>query len=581
MSRSKGSKDRSSELDRKLEVVIQTGLLLTKSIDLESIVQSATDAGLELSGAQFGAFFYNIINSAGESKVLYTLSGIDREEFARFSTSGDMAAFAPAFDSKEIIRSADITKDFEFDNNAPFHGLLRGHPRIRSYLAVPVKNVTGEVLGGLYYAHEEVDVFEQSSEDLVATVAAQAAVAIENLRLRDQLTNRMGDLQRAQQAQREASKQLGELAAIVASSDDAILSKDLNGIITSWNQAATRVLGYSREEMIGASILKLIPEHLHGDEQVILGKIRTGERIDHFETVRRTKSGELLEVSLTISPVRDNTGTITGASKILRDISGRKRFEISLLQAEKIAAAGRMAATIAHEINNPLEAVVNLLYLLRSSVQNEEGIGYLQAAESELTRVSHIARQTLGFYREHAAATKSSLTEVAEQAIKIYEPRCSASGIRIESSLQSSTKIVLRRGEMMQVVSNLIANALYAMPSGGTLRISVRDSEPPQEGVIVVIADNGVGIPADNLSRVFEAFFTTRSAIGTGIGLFVAKQFIEGHGGTIEIKSHVEPENHGTIVSIFLPLHTTYENAPGVPHARGAETQPVRLDLVR
>jgi PAS domain S-box-containing protein len=543
-------------------------------------VQSATDAGLELCGAQFGAFFYTVINSAGESNLLYTLSGIDREELARFSAPLNIAAFAPAFNGTEIVRSADITKDPGCQDNSPFDGILREHP-VRSYLAVPVINLTGEVLGGLYYGHEDIDVFEQSSEDLVATVAAQAAVAIENIRLRDQLTNKIGDLQKAQQAQREASKQLGELAAIVASSDDAILSKDLNGIITSWNQAATRVFGYSREEMIGASILKLIPEHLHTDEQVIIAKIRAGERIDHFETVRLTKSGELLEVSLTVSPVRDNTGTITGASKILRDISGRKRFEISLLQAEKIAAAGRMAATIAHEINNPLEAVVNLLYLLRSSVQNEEGIGYLQTAESELTRVSHIARQTLGFYREHAAATKSSLTELAEQAIKIYEPRCSASGIRLESSLRSSKKVVLRRGEMMQVISNLIANAMYAMPSGGTLQISVRDSETPQEGVIVVIADDGIGISADNLSRVFDAFFTTRSAIGTGIGLFVAKQFIEGHGGRIEIESHVEPDNHGTIVSVFLPLHTAYENASDAPHARDAETQAVHLSLGR
>lgn len=357
------------------------------------------------------------------------------------------------------------------------------------------------------------------------------------------------------------TRQAGDLAAIVVSSEDAIIGKDLNGIITSWNQAATRILGYSREEMIGASILKLIPEDLHSSETIILEKIRAGERIEHFETVRLTRSGELLDVSLTISPVRDENGTIVGASKILRDISNRKHIERSLLQAEKIAAAGRMAATIAHEINNPLEAVVNLLYLLRPFVQDRKGISYLDAAESELIRVSYIARQTLGFYREHTSVSSASVAELAEHAITIYEPRCASIGIRIETSLQSTRKIVLRRGEIMQVISNLIANSIQAMPSGGTLQISVRDAAPANtaEGIVFSIRDSGVGIAKEHLPRIFDAFFTTRKSIGTGIGLFVAKQFVEGHGGRIEVESSVRPEDHGTTVSVFLPLHTAYE----------------------
>jgi PAS domain S-box-containing protein len=420
------------------------------------------------------------------------------------------------------------------------------------------------VLGGLFYGHEEPSIFDQSSENLVATVAAQAAVAIENIRLQDRLNQNLNKLEKAQQVQREASQRLGELAAIVASSDDAIISKDLNGIITSWNQAATRILGYTEEEMIGTPILKLIPEHLYSDEKLILKKIRAGERIDHFETVRLTKSGELLNVSLTVSPMRDETGKITGASKILRDISNRKRIEQSLLQAEKIAAAGRMAATIAHEINNPLEAVVNLLYLLRPSLNDPQGIAYLDAAESELTRVSHIARQTLGFYREHASANNASITELAEHAITVYEPRCTTVGIRIEKCLTSMSRIVVRRGEIMQVISNLIANSIYAMPAGGTLRLSAKDVK---KGVLFSIEDTGGGISKENLPHIFEAFFTTRSSIGTGIGLFVAKQFIEGHGGRIEVESSVDSQSHGTVISFFLPLHTTYETIAAEPPA--------------
>lgn len=369
------------------------------------------------------------------------------------------------------------------------------------------------------------------------------------------------ELRGAEEALRNSAKRLGELAAIVASSEDVIISKDLSGIITSWNNSATRVFGYSAEEMIGTSILRLIPEHLHSDERTILESIRAGRPIEHFETVRLTKDGRLIDVSLTVSPVKDATGQIIGASKILRDISSRKRLEQSLLQAEKIAATGRMAATIAHEVNNPLEAVMNLLYLLRGKVTDEDGVNYLAAAEDELGRVAHIAKQTLGYYREHASARLSSVAEIAEHALMIYEPRCTAAGITIERSLLASRKIVVRRGEMMQVISNLLANAIYAMSSGGTLSVSVSDTDSPADGVALTVEDNGTGIAPEILPKVFEAFFTTRTTFGTGIGLFVAKQFVEGHGGQISIESHIEPERHGTLVRVFLPAHTQYEDS--------------------
>jgi len=359
----------------------------------------------------------------------------------------------------------------------------------------------------------------------------------------------------------DSSKRLGELAAIVESSDDVIVSKDLNGIIKSWNAAAVRLFGYSAEEMIGTSILKLIPEDLHSDEKTIMENIRAGRRVDHFETVRRTKSGQLLDVSLTISPIKDEHGRVIGASKILRDVSTRKRIEQALLQAEKIAATGRMAATIAHEINNPLEAVMNLMYLLRPMIADPAGISYFESVEAELGRVSHIAKQTLGYYREHAAASSASIGEIVLHAITIYEPRCTATGIEIQKAINSSRKIVLRRGEMMQVVSNLVMNSIYAMQAGGVLSISVEEAVKSPDGIVLTIQDNGVGIEESDLPRVFEAFFTTRATVGTGIGLFVAKQFVEGHGGKIEIESRQNVEDHGTTVRVFLPISTEYDSS--------------------
>ncbi len=547
--------DRSRSLEQKLELVAQTGLLLARNIHFESIVQRATDVGQQITGAEFGGFVCNQTTPQPGSFACYSVSGFAPTRSSTFPAHKDLAA--PLKDPS-IIRSRDIGRDTRFHGPLPADGLPHDSRAVRSYLAVPIRIVTGEILGALVYGHEDPDIFDETSESLIGTIASQAAFAIENSRLRAQLSRQLTDLDRVEVQRKSDANRLGQLAAIIESSDDAIISKDLNGIVTSWNEAATRILGYTGDEIVGQSILKLIPEDLHADEPLILSRIRAGQRIEHFDTIRRSKSGELLNVSLTISPIKDDSGTVVGASKILRDVSSRTRIQDSLIQAEKIAATGRMAATIAHEINNPLEAVLNLLYLLRPLVNTSEGKSYLGTAEIELTRVAHIAKQTLGYYREHTSAVSLSLSQLAEHAIAVYSPRCTAYNISLERHLDSTTKITLRRGEMMQVISNLLANAISAMPEGGRLTISVADVQTPPPGVLLTIEDSGVGIAEENLDKVFDAFFTTRS-VGTGIGLFVARQFVEGHGGTITIESRTDPENHGTKVFVFLPLQTAYE----------------------
>lgn len=352
------------------------------------------------------------------------------------------------------------------------------------------------------------------------------------------------------------------LAAIVESADDAIISKDLTGVITSWNQAAERIFGYSASEAIGSSILLLIPQELYGDEDMILAKIRSGEKIEHFETVRLTKAGERIHVSVTISPIKDSHGKISGASKIVRDITQSKRLERSLIQAEKLAASGKMAATIAHEINNPLESILNLIYLARQNSSDSETAQCLATAEDELLRLSHIAKQSLGFYREQNAASSISMPELLHDTLRIYDSKLRSTGIRVETHFAECRNVTVRRGELMQVISNLISNAFQAMPSGGALTITVQDSFLRGEAALLLaIEDTGSGIPPENLKKVFEPFFTTRDSIGTGIGLWISKQFIEGHAGTIELESSTDPVSHGTKVTIHLPCEAT--NAGG------------------
>jgi PAS domain S-box-containing protein len=347
------------------------------------------------------------------------------------------------------------------------------------------------------------------------------------------------------------------LAAIVDSADDGILSKDLNGIVLSWNEGAHRMFGYTAQEMIGQSILRLIPEELHYEEDEILRKLRAGERIEHYETTRQRKDGSRIDVSVTISPIRDGSGRVTGASKIARDISDRKRIERLLIQSEKLAATGRMAATIAHEINNPLESVVNLIFLARHHCPADgKANEYLLTAEEELERVSHIARQTLGYYRDTSSPTPVYLHDLIENVLTVYNSKLIANGIGIDKEFNDLQKIVVSKGEMLQVFANVIANAVDAMRNGGSLKISVRKigGGTTGDGIRTVIRDNGEGIAQENMERIFEPFFTTKGNVGTGIGLWIAKQLIERRGGQISFSSSTEKSKSGTAVTIFLPM---------------------------
>jgi PAS domain S-box-containing protein len=343
------------------------------------------------------------------------------------------------------------------------------------------------------------------------------------------------------------------LAAIVESSDDAIVSKNLDGIVTSWNQAASRLFGHSAEEMIGQSILKIIPRELHAEESEILARIRAGQRIEHYETRRVRKDGQTVEVSLTISPIRDRAGKVIGSSKIAREISERKRMERRLIQSEKLAATGRMAATIAHEINNPLDSVMNLVYLARTSVAgNSKALPYLLSAERELERVSHIARQTLGYYRDTGPHSEIHLEELIEDVLSVYRTRLLGGNVAVDCAFAHLRTVSASRDELMHVFSNLITNAVDAMPDGGVLTIQTRDID--DKGVEIQVHDRGTGISAENLDRIFEPFFSTKRQRGTGIGLWVARQLLEKRGASISIQSETRIPENGTTVSVFIPF---------------------------
>jgi PAS domain S-box-containing protein len=346
------------------------------------------------------------------------------------------------------------------------------------------------------------------------------------------------------------------LAAIVESSDDAIISKDLNGTITSWNGGAERIFGYKADEMIGRPITLLIPPELQEDEVLILSKIRAGQRIEHFQTVRLHKNGDRLDVSLTISPVKDGNGKIIGAAKILRDVTQQKKLEAALRTSERLASVGRLAATIAHEINNPLEAVTNFIYLAKQQQDiSKEGMRYLESADQELRRAAHIAQQTLGFYRDTSEAILVNISNVIEDLLALYGRKFEYKKLQIELQTEPGLRFSVWHGELKQILSNLIANALDASREHGRIIIRARTSRYPWSGspvLHIAIADNGTGIPDQDKGKIFTPFFTTKKAVGTGLGLWVTKDLVEKRGGRIRLRSRASSPS-GTVVNFSLP----------------------------
>jgi len=349
------------------------------------------------------------------------------------------------------------------------------------------------------------------------------------------------------------------LAAIVEDSADAILSKTLDGIITSWNHAAELMYGYTPEEMIGRSVTTLLPPDRPEEVTHILSRLKRGERIFHYETARMTKSGQKLDVALTISPIRNGEGHLVGASTIARDITGQKQAEEALRKAEKLALAGRMAATVAHEINNPLEAIGNVLYLLRNVVElNQEARKYVEAAQEELKRVSEITKLTLGMQRSAGDRRESiPVTKLLDNVLTLYERKAKTLAIKVERKYQFDGTLTGSPGELRQVFSNLIVNAMDALASNGSkLVVSVRPCrrwDTGEQGICISVADNGPGIPPQNRSQLFQAFYTTKGDQGTGIGLWVSRAMIKQHGGTLRLRTSVRPGRSGTCFSVFLP----------------------------
>lgn len=356
-------------------------------------------------------------------------------------------------------------------------------------------------------------------------------------------------------AETRAVEMRQRMAAIVESSDDAIYSTTPEGIITSWNRGAEALYGFSADEAIGSHVaITAPPERAHEIPQHTM-RVKRGEHIESYQTERMRKDGRYVTVLLSISPLRNNKGAVVGSSAIARDIGAQRRAEEALRRNEKLATAGRLTATIAHEINNPLEAVTNLLYLAQRDPARRDD--YLIQAEKEVQRVAAIARQTLGFVRDASSAMPLNVAETLDQVLQLYLPKLEAKHIQTEKQYEAGADICGFSGELRQLFSNLVLNAIEALGDRGRLRVRVSRTQGwangPKPGVRITIADSGSGIRQSDLPHLFEPFYTTKQDIGTGLGLWLSHGIVQKHGGSMRVRSSTRPGRSGTVFSVFLP----------------------------
>ncbi len=289
---------------------------------------------------------------------------------------------------------------------------------------------------------------------------------------------------------------------------------------------------------------------------------------------------------VSVYPVLTSQEHVRWAGMIVRDVSERVRAEETLRKTEKLAATGRLAASIAHEINNPLEALTNILFLLRNfSTLDAQAHEYVVMAEHEVRRVAEIAQQTLRFYRQSTLPGRATLAELIDSVLDLYRGRLSNQSINVDRGFDPQQTVFCYSGEIRQVFANLFGNAIDAVPSGGRILVRARPShdwrQPELKGIRFTVADSGSGMEPEVRARIFEAFFTTKDATGTGLGLWVSYEIIQKHHGTIRVRSRSAGSNHssGTVFQIFLPDDETFSAPTQLAAKRAPKDESARPSL--
>ncbi len=449
-----------------------------------------------------------------------------------------LEAFAPS-DRERVLRTwtESVQKGVEYDIEALLLEAATGKYRYHHLRAAAVRDTKGTILHWLGLAHDIHD---------VKTHAASL---------------------RAEQA--ETERQRAELETLYATTPVGLALLDpVDFRFLNLNDREAEMLGFPKDQIIGKLLTEVAPPQGMPDLLGLLRSVAAGNAIKDrlLEGELAARPGEKRAWSVNYAPVYSEDGTIRAISTASVEITNQKKAEAALIQSEKLAAVGRLASSISHEINNPLEAITNLLYLIAYDPELPESLKiYVHMAQSELSRVSQIATQTLRFHRQAVNPTLVTPAELVGAVVRLYTGRLSNSNIHVEERYDSVAKVLCFENDIRQVMNNLIANAIDAMRSGGRLVIRAHNSSDHSDagrvrrGVRITVADTGHGMSESVLRRIFEPFYTTKDLQGTGLGLWISAGIVERHQGRLTVRSSENPLHHGTVFTLFLPCEEKFD----------------------
>jgi PAS domain S-box-containing protein len=376
------------------------------------------------------------------------------------------------------------------------------------------------------------------------------------LRLMDLLARQAADYLERREAEEALAASSAQLRRFLEAAPTGLVRCNRDLRYLSANSAYAKIAGLPLEQIVGRRIIDVIGPDAWETIRPYVERVQTGERVE-FETLVPYSAAGPRHMHVVGMPEKEGE-EVVGWVGAVSDITEFKQVEKQLQEMEKVAAAGQLAASLAHEINNPLEAVINVLYLLAGrSDLDPAATGLISVANNEVSRVARIVRQSLSYYRAGTAAKEVDLAALIEESLQVFRDKLQRAGVGVSKKFKPGTRIIGFADEIRQVVDNLLVNAVEATPHGGRLTLSLRQSRSwknhSELGARLTIADNGCGIPKAHLARVFEPFFTTKAEKGTGLGLWVVKGIVKKHGGSIKIRSTDAPARSGTAIVIFWP----------------------------
>jgi len=363
------------------------------------------------------------------------------------------------------------------------------------------------------------------------------------------------DLTRQREAEAELREREQRFRLLAESLPELIWVTDSVGALSYLNSRFLKYCGIPNEDMAGFNWQNILhPEEMDRVNQAWTHSVQTGEPY-RIELQMRRHDGSFRYFFARALPMRNEAGEIESWVGSCADIHDRRLAEEALRRSEKLAATGRLAASIAHEINNPLTSVTNALYLALQDPTLQPGTReMLKTADEELARVSHITTQTLRFHRQSKAASQADLSDIMQSVLTLFRRRFHARQIEIVDQCTPETRILCLEDEIRQVFANLVSNALDAIADSGTICIRIRPAKSSGiAGVRVTVADTGCGIPTEIQHRVFEPFFSTKDATGIGLGLWVSEGILRKHAAQIRLRSNTDPTRHGTVFSLYFP----------------------------